>query len=172
MEHAKKYEFTGETRPHLGRTLHRIRALVSFGDIVAGDVGGLVEYEKNLSHYGNAWVDGDAQVCDNAQVSGDAWASGNALVCGDAQVYGNARVHGDAQVTPICVTGLTYPVTVTDHHMMIGCEFHRIAEWRVFDDRRIVQMDGLQAARFWRAHKATLLAICDAERPNGAEASQ
>ena len=142
MDRASKYEFTGETRQHLGRTLRRIRALVSFGEIVAGAVGGWIEDEKNLSHYGNAWV------CDNALVSGDAW------------------------VTPICVAGLTYPVTITDHHMMIGCEFHLISEWREFDDRRIAEMDGLPAARFWRTHKATLLAICDAERPNGAEASQ
>ena len=154
MDRASKYEFTGETRQHLGRTLRRIRALVSFGEIVAGAVGGWIEDEKNLSHYGNAWV------CDNARVYGDA------------QVYGNAQVYDNARVTPICVTGLTYPVTVTDHHMMIGCEFHLISEWREFDDRRIAEMDGLPAARFWRTHKATLLAICDAERPNGAEASQ
>ena len=184
MDHAKKYEFTGETRQHLDHTLHRIRALVSFGDIVAGDVGGWIEYEKNLSHSGDAWVSGDAQVFGDARVSGDAWVSGNAQVfgnarvSGDARVYGNAWVSGNAQVysnarvTPICVTGLTYPVTVTDHHMRIGCEFHLISEWREFDDRRIAQMDGLSAARFWRDHRTALLAICDANRPNKAEATQ
>ena len=78
MEHVRKYEFIGETRQHLDHTLHRIRALVSFGDIVAGDVGGWIEYEKNLSHSGDAWVSGDAQVF------------------GDARVYGNARGFGDA----------------------------------------------------------------------------
>ena len=202
MDNAKKYEFTGETRQHLGRTLRRIRSLVSFGDIVAGAVGGWVEDEKNLSHYGNAWVHGNAQVygdarvsgnarvygnarvSGNAQVSGNAWVhgnaqvhgnarvSGNAQVSGNAWVHGNAQVSGDAQVTPICVTGLTYPVTVTDNHMMIGCEFHLISEWREFDDRRIAQMDGLPASRFWRDHRTALLAICDANRPNEAKSTQ
>ena len=160
MEHVRKYEFTAETRQHLDHTLHRIRALVSFGDIVAGDVGGWIEYEKNLSHSGDAWVSGDAQVF------------GDARVYGNARVFGNAQVFGNARVTPICVTGLTYPVTVTDHHMRIGCEFHLISEWREFDGRRIAQMDGLSAARFWRDHRTALLAICDANRPNKAEATQ
>ena len=184
MDNVRKYEFTGETRQHLGRTLRRIRALVSFGDIVAGDVGGWIEDEENLSHYDDAWVFGNALVFDNARVSGNAlvsgtaWVSGNALVSGTAWVYGiagvsgNAQVSDDAVVTPICVTGLTYPVTITDHHMLIGCEFHMISEWREFDDRRIAQMDGLSASRFWRAHRSALLAICDATRPNGTEETQ
>ena len=160
MDNAKKYEFTGETRQHLGRTLRRIRSLVSLSNIVAGDVGGWVEDEKNLSHYGDAWVYGNAQVY------------GNARVYDNARVYGDAWVYGNARVTPICVTGLTYAVTITDHHMMIGCEFHLISEWREFDDRRITEMDGLQSSRFWRDHKTVLLAICDANRPNEAEATQ
>ena len=56
--------------------------------------------------------------------------------------------------------------------MMIGCEVHLISEWREFDDRRIAQMDGLPASRFWRDHRTALLAICDANRPNEAESTQ
>lgn len=56
----KKYEFTGETKVVNGTTLKRIRALVSFGDVVKGEVGGFIKDEKNLSHNGNAWVAGDA----------------------------------------------------------------------------------------------------------------
>lgn len=56
----KKYEFTGETKIVVGVTLKRIRALVSFGDVVKGEVGGFIKDEKNLSHNGNAWVAGDA----------------------------------------------------------------------------------------------------------------
>mgnify|MGYP001264415659 CR=1 FL=1 len=60
----KKYEFTGETREHLGCTLHRIRALVAIASIgvSAGDLGGWIEAEKNLSHDGDAWVYGNAEV--------------------------------------------------------------------------------------------------------------
>ena len=100
----KKYELTSETKVFFGRTLHRIRALASFGTVKAGDLGGWIEQEDNLSHDGDAWVCGDAQVygnarvCGNAQVYGDAWVCGDAQVYGDAQVCGNALVYGDAQV--------------------------------------------------------------------------
>ena len=106
----KKFEFTGETKAILGNTLHRIRALISFGKVGAGELGGWIEKEENLDASGNAWVDGnaqvsgnacvygDAQVCDDARVYGNAQVSGNARVYGDAQVSGNACVYGDAQV--------------------------------------------------------------------------
>ena len=106
----KKYELTEDSKKFYGITLHRIRALRDFGGIKAGECGGWVEKEENLSHeynswvYGNARVYGDARVCGDArvhgdaQVYGDAQVSGDAQVCGYAQVYGNARVYGDAQV--------------------------------------------------------------------------
>lgn len=46
----KKYEFTGETKVIAGVTLKRIRALISFGFVVKGEIGGFIESEKNLSH--------------------------------------------------------------------------------------------------------------------------
>ena len=94
----KKYELTDETQEWNGRTLHRIRALADFDDVKAGDLGGWIEKEENLSHNGDAWVYGDAQVYGNAQVCGDALVYGNAQVCGDAWVYGDAQVYGNAQV--------------------------------------------------------------------------
>ncbi len=60
--------------------LYRIRALIDFGDVCAGDFGGYIQHEKNLSQSGDAWVYDDARVY------------------GNAQVYGNARVSGDARV--------------------------------------------------------------------------
>ena len=86
----KKFELTTDTKMLFGRKLFRIKALVSFGDVTAGDLGGYVEKEGNLSHDGNAWVYDNAWVYGNAQVYGNAWVYDNAWVCGDAQVYGNA----------------------------------------------------------------------------------
>ena len=94
----KKYELTSETKIVFGHILYRIKALSSFGCVSAGDLGGFLESEKNLSQNGNAWVSGNAEVDGNAEVSGNAWVSGNAEVSGDARVYGNARVYGDASV--------------------------------------------------------------------------
>ena len=101
----KKFELTAEYVTNIfGKKLFRIKALVAFGDVKEGDLGGFVEKESNLDNDGNAWVygnakvSGDARVYGDAQVSGDARVCGNALVCGNAQVSGNARVSGDARV--------------------------------------------------------------------------
>ena len=88
----KKYELTSETKIVFGHILYRIKALSSFGCVSAGDLGGFLESEKNLSQNGDAWVYGNAEVYGDARVYGDAWVSGNAEVYGDARVYGNAEV--------------------------------------------------------------------------------
>lgn len=41
-----KYEFTGETKNFSGITLKRIRAKKSFGNVVAGEIGGWIEKKK------------------------------------------------------------------------------------------------------------------------------
>ena len=80
----KKFELTNEFITNMfGTKLFRIRALVEFGDVEAGELGGYVEKESNLGHDDNAWV------------------YGNALVCGDARVCGNgdyAYAHGYGSV--------------------------------------------------------------------------
>ena len=101
-EQQKKYELTGEFIEHWsGKKLYRIRALVSFGVVVAGQLGGFVESEKNLdqSLSGNAWVYGNAWVSGNARVYGNAWVSGNARVYGNAEVYGDARIRSYAVIS-------------------------------------------------------------------------
>ena len=70
----KKYELTGETINVFGKTLHRIRATRDFSNVHAGDLGGFIEDERNLSHDENAWVGG------NALVKGYAWVDGNPQV--------------------------------------------------------------------------------------------
>lgn len=70
----KKYELTGETKEIDGKILHRIRALIDIPehDVKAGDLGGWIEAERNLSQNGEAWVTGSARVIGNAWVSGNA----------------------------------------------------------------------------------------------------
>ena len=99
MSSMKKYELTEETKIIGDKTLFRIRALRSFGDIKAGDLGGFIENERNLSHEDNAWVSGNAKVIDNARVSDNALVSDNARVSGETWVGGNARVDGNARVS-------------------------------------------------------------------------
>jgi hypothetical protein len=68
----KKYEFTDNEITICGHTRHRIRAVRSFGKIKAGDLGGFIEHEDNLSHHGNCWVGINARVWGKAQIYGDA----------------------------------------------------------------------------------------------------
>ena len=94
----KKYRLTGNHINIGNRILYQIEALKDFGNVKAGDLGGYIESEENLSQYDNAWVYGDAQVFDNARVYGNALVHGNAWVCDNAKVCDNARVYNDAQV--------------------------------------------------------------------------
>lgn len=95
----RKYELTNETREFHGRVLHRIRALKDFGSVRAGDLGGWVEKEDNLSQFGACWVYGNAVVDENARVRENARVYGSAEVTRNARVRENALVSGNARVT-------------------------------------------------------------------------
>ena len=72
-----KYELTNTTKTlPSGTVLHQIKALRDIGDFVkAGDLGGWIEKEANLSQEEDCWVFGNAEVSGNAQVSGYAQVS-------------------------------------------------------------------------------------------------
>ena len=99
-----KYKLTENTNIVNGVILHQIQALKDFGNVKAGDLGGWIESEENLSQEGNCWVSSNARVFCNAQVYGNArvfckaQVNGNARVFGNAQVFDNALVFGNAQV--------------------------------------------------------------------------
>ena len=132
----KKYELTDETLKIGAITLHRIKAVVAFTDVSAGETGGWVEKEENLDQAGEAWVSGDARVFGDARVYGDAWVSGDARVYGDAGVFGDARVYGEAchlEIGPIGSRDDTITFTRDKKggiHAAIGCFFGTLAEFR------------------------------------------
>ena len=90
----KKYELTNETIKHLGVILHRIRALrdIPKYNIKAGDLGGYIETEDNLSQYGDAWIGNNAKIFEDARVYGNACVCGNADISGRFQISGNAYI--------------------------------------------------------------------------------
>ena len=63
----KKYELTDDSITFMGRKLFRIRAIRSFNDVAAGDLGGYIEKEENLSHDDDAWIYNDARIFDDAR---------------------------------------------------------------------------------------------------------
>lgn len=90
----KKYELIKEDCIDIGvRKLYRIRALRDFRNVKAGDIGGYIEDERNLSHEGNSWVYDEAKVY------------GNALVCGDAILRDCAMVGGFTKACDHAVVG-------------------------------------------------------------------
>ncbi len=99
-----KYEITDVQRDiqhPKNKNYFRIRALrdIPSAKVKAGDLGGWIENENNLSQEGECWVTKHAYVGENACVSGNARVYGYATVCGKAQVYDNAQVYGCATVT-------------------------------------------------------------------------
>ena len=87
----------------------------------------------------------------------------------DGARWGAGATYGDGVLitrAPVIITGLYWTALIFDAHMKIGCELHALADWAAFDDRRIAQMDGLSALKFWRANKEPLLALAKA---NGRE---
>ena len=97
-----KYEIT-DIQHHEFPELRRIRALRDIPKyyVTAGDPGGWVESEENLSQSGSAWIHTSAQVSGDACVYGDALVFGRARVSGHALVYGNAEVYGNAVVSGV-----------------------------------------------------------------------
>lgn len=93
-----KYKLTEDSIIIDGRTLYRIKALRSFGTILAGDLGGHIESESNLSHKGDCWVNDRAVVYGDSRVHGDSSISGNARIYGNSNIYGRPIIYGDVEV--------------------------------------------------------------------------
>ena len=119
MRKVKKFKLTSEFIVDIsGVKLFRIKALIEFGNVKAGDLGGYIEKEENLSHMGNAWV------------SGDAWVSGNAWVSGDARVFGNkdyAYAHGFGSCNR---TTTFFRLKDGDVGVRCGCFYGTLAQFR------------------------------------------
>lgn len=140
-----KYELTNEKKELLDRTLYRIRAVKDFelcdGTIIhAGELGGWIEKEYNLSQEGSAWVfgrstgfSGEARVYRRSMgfrqstgftvkhgFSGEARVYGEAWVFGKAQVFGKARVYGEARVYGKALVSGEADIFKTEHYIVIG----------------------------------------------------
>lgn len=95
----KKYELTGETKVlESGKVLHRIRALRDFSSVSAGELGGFISDEHNLSHDGNCWIYKHAIACDDAAVRDNAKLYNHVIVSDHATVCNNTRVYGKVRV--------------------------------------------------------------------------
>ena len=96
----KKYELTDEMKSVMGKNLHRIRYLIDIPahGIDAGDLGGWVENEENLSQTGNCCVIGNGCVLENGRVTENGCVAENGQVAGNGQVAENGCVIGNGRV--------------------------------------------------------------------------
>ncbi len=90
--------------------VHRIRALrdIPEAGVKAGDLGGFIEEEENLSHRGSAWVSDDAVVYGQAYVADNAIVRGKAIISGTegaTKVGENAEVTDNATILRGTITG-------------------------------------------------------------------
>lgn len=107
----QKYEITDIVHPQYP-WLHRIRALRDVReDVHAGDLGGFVQSEENLSQEGQCWVANNAVAAEESYISGDAimWdyscARGCAVISGKSRIGGEAIIEDHAIVTSGYVHG-------------------------------------------------------------------
>lgn len=112
----KKYKLTKKTMCFNGVTLHRIKALKDFGDVVAGELGGWVEAERNLSQEGNCWINMEAKAygyteihdnavltcgaiaCENSIIGNDTLVTDESVIRGFTHLYGNVEVSGKSVI--------------------------------------------------------------------------
>ncbi len=143
-----KYELTGDTLEIDGRTLHRIRALRDIGDdVYAGDLGGYVEAERNLSQLGNAQVYGNAGVYGNAQVGGDA----RIMSADHLFVAGPIGPRGDYTTFFRAKAGYGYRIMVTCGFFEGDLEAFLAAVRRTYGDNRYAR-EYRAAAELARVH--------------------
>ena len=101
----KKYELIDEFYTEFydeatgkGPILRRIRALKDFGHVKAGDLGGFVEEEANLSHDGNCWIDEYGYAWGGARISGNIVLYGG--IFGNLQISGGGYCYPQFKVDP------------------------------------------------------------------------
>lgn len=111
----KKYEIVKDNFKEIyGIKVYRIRALKDIENrhqnIKAGDLGGYVQSERNLSQNNNCWIFDDAivfdnanviqnaNICDHAQISDNAIIMGYATIMGHSKICDHAKIGGRALI--------------------------------------------------------------------------
>ncbi len=143
----KHFKLTSETKVNrFGVKLYRIEALIDFEHAKAGDRGGWVEKEDNLT--GRAWITDEAEAFNDAVVAGNALMLGSSMAYDKAEVSGNARMLGDSRALKwarvrngsrlyggmqasrkVVYSDHIWPLTLSDNHITYGCAAKTISEW-------------------------------------------
>lgn len=129
----KKFELDySSSTTYQGRTLYRIKALITFtttsGEIIYKDeLGGYVQSEKNLDQKGNSWIFKGAMALDDSRVKDDAQLRHDALIKDKAVIENRASAHNNVKITGhACVSQeavITRNAQITNHATVCGKAF-------------------------------------------------
>lgn len=103
-----------------------------YGDCQVFDCAQVYNDAKVSGHskvYGNARILNNAMVYGNSEVFGSAVVRNNSEILNEAKIHGNAdifdsiKIYDNSVVTrkPKACYGFDYNVTITDHHICLGC---------------------------------------------------
>ena len=94
-----KYELIKESKIMFeGRDIYRIRALKDFNNVKAGDIGGWVCSEDNLSQEGDCWIYDKAKCLDKAKMYNEAKMYDNAVMLNNSIMYDNSKMFNKAKM--------------------------------------------------------------------------
>ncbi|ENV79597.1 pentapeptide repeat-containing protein, partial [Acinetobacter ursingii] len=78
----------------------------------------------------------------------------------------------DAKNAPLIIPTLRWLVCINGFgYMRIGCQNHKVEQWKAFTDQEISRMDS-DALKFWNQYKVMLLAACEAHVHSDEEVDQ
>ncbi|WP_336148317.1 pentapeptide repeat-containing protein [Acinetobacter ursingii] len=78
----------------------------------------------------------------------------------------------DAKNAPLIIPTLRWLVCINGFgYMRIGCQNHKVEQWKAFTDQEISRMDS-NALKFWNQYKVMLLAACEAHVHSDEEVDQ
>jgi len=58
---------------------------------------------------------------------------------------------------PIQIAGLKYYIIIIKEQIKIGCELHKVSEWKKFTNKEILAMDGKEGLIWWKKYKKFIL---------------
>ena len=78
----------------------------------------------------------------------------------------------DAKNAPLIIPTLRWLVCINGFgYMRIGCQNHKVEQWKAFTDQEISRMDS-DALSFWNQYKVMLLAACETHVHSDGEVDQ
>jgi len=103
---------------------------------------------------GDGTIIGDGARIGNWARIGDGAEIGNEARIGDwARIGSDNKTLYPVYIAPLPNGPKDYYITITKTTLTIGCEMHSLSDWWDFDDKRIMEMDGKKALKYWREYK-------------------